>query len=110
MTPRQAQAVPRVGDYQRLDVERILTLKPDLVLAWLSGNTSRELQQLEAAGVPMFYLEPRRLAALASFGSFLYHRSWKVALVVPLLAVGVLIVGGLIFAIYYASAMGHFRD
>jgi iron complex transport system substrate-binding protein len=62
--PPEAQAVPRVGDYQRLDVERILTLKPDLVLAWLSGNTSRELQQLEAAGLRMFYLEPRKLADL----------------------------------------------
>ena len=73
--PPQAQAVPRVGDYQRLDVERILTLKPDLVLAWLSGNTSRELQQLEAAGLRMFYLEPRKLAdlprALRRMGSLL---------------------------------------
>jgi iron complex transport system substrate-binding protein len=75
--PPAAQAVQRVGDYQHLDVERILTLKPDLVLAWLSGNTNRELQQLEAAGLRLFYLEPRRLAdigqALRRVGTLLGH-------------------------------------
>jgi len=75
--PPEAQAVTRVGDYQRLDVERIVTLKPDLVLAWLSGNTSRELQQLEAAGLRVFYLEPRHLAdmpqALRRMGLLLGH-------------------------------------
>jgi iron complex transport system substrate-binding protein len=63
--PAAATALPRIGDFQRVDVERILSLKPDLVLAWLSGNTSRELQQLEAAGVRLFFLEPRRLDAVA---------------------------------------------
>jgi hypothetical protein len=60
--PPEARAVPRIGDYQRLDIERILSLKPDLVLVWLSGNTNRELGQLEAAGLRVFYLEPRKLA------------------------------------------------
>ena len=59
--PPEARAVQRIGDYQRLDIERVLTLKPDLVLAWLSGNTSREMAQLEAAGLRVFFLEPRKL-------------------------------------------------
>jgi iron complex transport system substrate-binding protein len=59
--PTQALALPRVGDHQRLDVERILALRPDLVLAWRHGNPSRELAQLEAAGLPVFQIEPRRL-------------------------------------------------
>jgi iron complex transport system substrate-binding protein len=73
--PPEARAVPRIGDYQRLDIERILSLKPDLVLVWLSGNTNRELGQLEAAGLLVFYLEPRKLAdlprALARVGALL---------------------------------------
>src|SRR5437870_10892666 len=36
--PDAARRVPRIGDYQRLDVERILSLKPDLVLVWYHGN------------------------------------------------------------------------
>jgi iron complex transport system substrate-binding protein len=59
--PEAAKAVSRVGDYQRFDIERILLLKPDLVLAWYHGNPGRELAQLEAAGLPLYYLEPRRL-------------------------------------------------
>ena len=59
--PDEAKAVSRVGDHQRFDIERILLLKPDLVLAWYHGNPGRELAQLEAAGLPLYYLEPRRL-------------------------------------------------
>jgi len=63
--PKEAKAVPRVGDHQRFDVERILLLKPDLVLAWYHGNPGRELAQLEAAGLLLYYLEPRRLDDVA---------------------------------------------
>lgn len=64
--PPAALQVPRVGNYERVDVERIVGLKPDLVLVWSSGNTMRELAQLEAAGLRLFHLEPRRLDALPS--------------------------------------------
>jgi len=76
--PLAARQVARVGDYQRLDVERILLLKPDVVLVWHHGNQGRELGQLEAAGIKLFYLEPRRLGDIARtlerVGSLLGHR------------------------------------
>ncbi len=59
--PAAARAIPRIGDYQRLDVERILSLKPDLVLAWQHGNGNREIAQLEALGLRIFQIEPKRL-------------------------------------------------
>ena len=59
--PGAARAIPRIGDAARLDVERILALKPDLVIVWRHGNTNRELDQLEAAGIRLFRLEPQRL-------------------------------------------------
>jgi iron complex transport system substrate-binding protein len=59
--PPEARALPLVGDALRFDVERILALKPDLVLAWHHGNPERALAQLESLGVPLFRLEPRRL-------------------------------------------------
>ena len=59
--PQAARALQRVGDAARLDVERIVALKPDLVVVWRHGNTPRELDQLEAAGVRLFRLEPQRL-------------------------------------------------
>lgn len=75
--PEDAQRVARIGNYQRLDVERILALKPDVVLVWHHGNQGRELVQLEAAGVKLFYLEPRRVDdiadALVRVGALLGH-------------------------------------
>ena len=59
--PPEVLALPRVADHQRIDIERLVALKPDLVLVWDSGNTMRELAQLESAGVRLFRLEPRRL-------------------------------------------------
>ncbi len=59
--PPEARSVPSVGDYQRVDVERLLRLKPDVVLVWTSGNSQRELAQLISAGVPVVHVEPRRL-------------------------------------------------
>lgn len=63
--PAAVRTIPRIGDAARIDVERVLALKPDLVLVWRHGNTTRELDQLEAAGVRLFSLEPQRLADVA---------------------------------------------
>ncbi len=63
--PEPARAIARIGDAGRIDVERVLTMKPDLVLLWQRGATSREQEQLAAAGIPLFHLEPRRLDDVA---------------------------------------------
>ncbi len=60
--PPAARAIESVGDYQRVDVERLVQLRPQAVRVWSSGNSQRELAQLAAAGVPVLHLEPRRLA------------------------------------------------
>jgi iron complex transport system substrate-binding protein len=64
--PIQARKVPRIGSNQKLDVERIAVLKPDLVLVWFHGNAAREVDQLAALGIPMFYLEPHRIEEIPS--------------------------------------------
>jgi iron complex transport system substrate-binding protein len=63
--PQAAARLPRVGDASRLDIERILALKPDLVLAWKSGNPAHDLERLERIGFPVFVTEPRRLTDIA---------------------------------------------
>jgi iron complex transport system substrate-binding protein len=59
--PAAVRSIPRIGDVSRIDVERLLALKPDLVVVWRHGNTNRELEQLEGAGIRLFRLEPQRL-------------------------------------------------
>jgi iron complex transport system substrate-binding protein len=64
--PQQASDLPRVGSGQGLDLERILALRPDLVLAWHSGNPSRALLRLEELGLVLYRSEPADLAVIAT--------------------------------------------
>ncbi|MCX7946467.1 MAG: cobalamin-binding protein [Hydrogenophilus sp.] len=64
--PPEANHLPRVGGYSRIDLERVLAVKPDLVVAWASGNPEWTLARLEALGVTVFRSEPRRLEDVAS--------------------------------------------
>ncbi len=57
--PAAAKKIPRVGGYPSLDVEKIVSLKPDLVVAWASGNNLKQVEKLISIGVPVFISEPR---------------------------------------------------
>jgi iron complex transport system substrate-binding protein len=59
--PVESRVVPRVGDASGIDLERVLALRPDLVLAWLSGNKPTDLARLRKLSVPLFLSEPRSL-------------------------------------------------
>ncbi|WP_404932215.1 cobalamin-binding protein [Massilia atriviolacea] len=63
--PPAAKAIPLVGDNSQIDIERVLALKPDLLVVWQSGNTARQLEQLRQLGIPMFYSEPARMSQVA---------------------------------------------
>ncbi len=60
--PAAALKIPRVGSYQQIDVERIISLKPDLLVVWLHGNSERQLEHVRKLGVPFFYSEPKKLS------------------------------------------------
>lgn len=59
--PPEAQALADVGDAAGVDFERILALRPDLVLAWGSGNRIADVERLERLGLSVLVLEPRNL-------------------------------------------------
>jgi len=63
--PAEAAALPGVGDASGLDFERILHLRPDLVLAWGSGNRSVDIARLRSLGLRVLVLEPQRLEDIA---------------------------------------------
>jgi len=64
--PPAAARLPAVGSSSALDIERIASLKPDLVVAWSSGNSASQLAKLRALGIPVFESEPRQLETIAS--------------------------------------------
>ncbi len=63
--PPAAKALPRVGGYARVDLEAIAALKPDLVIAWESGNAKAALDRLRALGMAVYVTESRTLADVA---------------------------------------------
>ncbi len=63
--PDAAQEVPRVGGYSRIDLERVLALEPDLVVAWRSGNDPAQVDRLRQLGIPVYTSEPRTFAAIS---------------------------------------------
>jgi len=63
--PPDARKIPRIGDSSLLDIERIIALKPDLIVAWLHGTPERQLSKLRALRIPMFHNEPRTLADIS---------------------------------------------
>jgi len=73
--PEAAKAIPLVGSSSQIDMEKVLSLKPDLIMVWQSGNTSRQLEQLRRLGIPLFHSEPVKLDQVADslvrFGTLL---------------------------------------
>jgi len=59
--PAEAERLPVVADSGHVDVERVLALKPDLVLGWRSGNSALQIVRLERLGIPVFVTEARSL-------------------------------------------------
>lgn len=59
--PPAAKRIPNVGGYSELDLERIVALRPDLIVAWQSGNSPAQLERLQRLGIPVYRNEPRRL-------------------------------------------------
>ncbi len=55
--PSSAMKLPQVSDAGGVSFEALLALKPDLVLAWKSGNRASDLERIRGFGIPVFALE-----------------------------------------------------
>lgn len=64
--PAEAKKIPRVGGYSRIDLEAVAALKPDLVIAWESGNSSAHVAKLRALGLPIYVTQPNRIDDVAT--------------------------------------------
>ena len=64
--PPEALDIPKIGASHQFDIEAILALQPDLIVAWESGNPTDDLAKLEQLGLPIFRTEPRTLNDIAT--------------------------------------------
>ncbi len=60
--PAAARQIPRVGDAFRVDLERVLMLQPDVILAWRPGTPEELITRLRELGLTVQSVETRRLA------------------------------------------------
>lgn len=63
--PDEAKNIERVGGYQSINLEAVVALRPDLVLAWQSGNKDRDIQSLMALGIPVYVDQLDKLEDIA---------------------------------------------
>jgi len=57
--PEHAKTLSRIGSYNALDIESILVLQPDLIIAWKSGNPKHQIEKLKRLGLTVYISEPR---------------------------------------------------
>ncbi|HGM5578537.1 TPA: cobalamin-binding protein [Pseudomonas putida] len=62
--PQRLKDLPSVGRYGQLDMERLLALKPDLLLLWPGSVPPAQRDQLRQLGIATFSSEPHDLAQL----------------------------------------------
>ncbi|HEY6822525.1 MAG TPA: cobalamin-binding protein [Burkholderiales bacterium] len=60
--PAAARQLPRVGSDFGIDLEHVLALRPDLVVAWPNASSVKAVDRIAGLGVPVFRSEPRELA------------------------------------------------
>ena len=64
--PKAAENILRVGSYARLQIERIIQLKPDVIIAWKTGNPMDDLARLEKYQFKVVYSHPQTLEDVAN--------------------------------------------
>ncbi|MDQ7969450.1 MAG: cobalamin-binding protein, partial [Oxalicibacterium faecigallinarum] len=60
--PAAALQIPRVGNHQQIDIERVIAARPDVLVVWLHGSSERQIEHLRKLGIPFFYSEPKKLS------------------------------------------------
>jgi iron complex transport system substrate-binding protein len=63
--PAAASRVPRIGDSQAVDLERVLALRPDVVVVWSGGTAPALIERLELQGLRVYRHRLSRLDEIA---------------------------------------------
>lgn len=64
--PSVLAQVPSVGRYGQLDMERLLSLQPDLILLWPGSVGPAQREQLQRLNIPVYVAEPHNLEQLTT--------------------------------------------
>lgn len=62
--PAEAAHLPQVGSYTGIDIEKIMSLHPDLIISW-GPAFSRQLAALRQLNIPVYTTNPHKLSDVA---------------------------------------------
>ena len=63
--PEVAKRIERIGDSAAVDLERLLALRPDVVVVWPGGNSAAQIDRIARLGLPVYRQVTARLDDLA---------------------------------------------
>ena len=63
--PKAALDIPRIGNYNGIQIEQVLNLNPDLIIAWKGGNKGADLNKIESLGFKIVYSQPKNIAEIS---------------------------------------------
>jgi iron complex transport system substrate-binding protein len=63
--PAAARSIPRIGDAFRVDLERLLAVRPDVVLVWDSGTPAPTVERIRALNLSVVSFQTHRLEHVA---------------------------------------------
>ena len=63
--PAAARRIPRIGDVAAVDLERLVALHPDVVIAWPAGTNPAQRAKIARLRIPVYEQQVVRLAELA---------------------------------------------
>jgi iron complex transport system substrate-binding protein len=62
--PKEAQKKPKVGIYTGINIEKVVSLDPELVIATVDGNRREDVEMLEEIGIPVYVINPRTVSQI----------------------------------------------
>ena len=62
--PEAAKLIPRIGSNRDIDIERVMALRPDLIVAWMHGSSERQIDMVRKLGIPVYHSDPQTLEGI----------------------------------------------
>ena len=63
--PASEKKLPQVGTADAIDLERLIALRPDVVIVWPDGNNPAQIATIERLGIPVYRQEAIALDGIA---------------------------------------------
>ena len=62
--PPAVKKLPKVGGFASLNIEMIVSLRPDMAVATMDGNSKADVTKLRSLGIPVFCVFPNNMKGL----------------------------------------------